>query len=211
MWTECDSVRAVARLCQRTPPRVVLMRHRLSDGYSDDAIAALTANKSAPMAKIIVLLPAGTPISTEVRQISLGADYVQRDPVRTDVLAAYIAKYLKPSPRTAAHSRQPSSARMLSLGGATLDPLEQTLHYRGKTISITPRETLLAELLSRHAGKVVTYETLYSEILGRQFQGDTSNMRVLLGKLNASALSLGIALRGHIEVIPKTGYSYKYR
>ena len=44
---------------------------------------------------------------------------------------------------------------------------------------------------------------------GRRFRGDTSNLRVLLGKLTASAVSLGISLQKWVEVIPKLGYRYR--
>jgi DNA-binding winged helix-turn-helix (wHTH) protein len=74
---------------------------------------------------------------------------------------------------------------------------------------ITPREALLLELLIRAEPEVVSYETLYNEILGRKFRGDTSNMRVLLAKLSISARAVGITLRSHINVIPKTGYRYR--
>jgi DNA-binding winged helix-turn-helix (wHTH) protein len=67
----------------------------------------------------------------------------------------------------------------------------------------------LVELLAHSGGELLTYECLYSDILGRSFRGDTSNMRVLLGKLTASLQPIGIGVRRWVEVIPKTGYRYK--
>ena len=38
---ECESVRATANLLRRVKPKIVLVRHTLTDGYSDDVIALL--------------------------------------------------------------------------------------------------------------------------------------------------------------------------
>ena len=205
---ECDSVRAFVRMIHRAPPTIALVRHKFDDGYSDDVIASLAALHLLPATKIIVLLGAGTPSSTEVRQLALGADCVQRDPVRTDVLTAYIAKYVTASRAPLVDPGQ-ISAKTAPFCGTLLCAIERTLYHRGQTVLLTPREVALVELLAHSRGDVVTYDTLYGEILGRPFRGDTSNMRVLLGKLSASTLSVGITLRHWVEVIPKTGYRYK--
>jgi DNA-binding response OmpR family regulator len=68
---------------------------------------------------------------------------------------------------------------------------------------------MLVELLVGSENRIVTYDSLYHEVLGRHFDGDTSNMRVLLGKLGASARRIGISVRRNIDVIAKTGYRYR--
>jgi len=170
-------------------------------------IAALK-NSAAPQsgAKVLVLAGAGTPAAHEARQLALGADHVLRDPVRTDVLLEYLSRFQRrPAPARKTPRRRATSFRF---AGARLLPLERSIEYAGRTASLTPREVQLAELLVESTGTVVTYTTLYSEILGRRFRGDTGNLRVLLGKLDASLRSIGIFLRKHVEVIPKTGYRY---
>src|SRR6188472_2509213 len=77
----CPSLRAFRRELGRLPLRVVLVRHQLQDGYSDDVLALLTERKLSTV-KVVVLLTAGTSSSIEARQVSLGADCVQRDPIR---------------------------------------------------------------------------------------------------------------------------------
>ena len=78
-----------------------------------------------------------------------------------------------------------------------------------RTARLTPREVELVECLVATEGEIATYETLFSEILNRPFQGDTSNMRVLLGKLTDSAAGIGLAVRDWVDVIPKLGYRYR--
>jgi len=205
---ECDSLHAFQRLLQRQRPGVVLTRRRLGDGYSDDVIAALTAAGLAGAVNVVVLIGAGTPAAVEARQVTLGADCVQRDPVRPDVLAEYLAKYH----RAGKHPRRPASRpveRVLQFAGARVDPIERKIQAGSATGHLTPHEVALVESLVQAQGDVVTYETLYSEILGRRFRGDTSNMRVLLGKLASSARGVGVPLRQWVEVIPKLGYRYR--
>lgn len=202
--TTCDSLRAFRRSLRGLWPKVVIARQTLSDGYSDDVLRALAAD-SRRIVKLITLLPASAPSQCEARQIALGADCVLRDPLRPNVLAEYLAKYsaqaIKP-----ARTRKPREA--LPFAGATLHPTERKLQRGARTVSLTPREVALARLLADSRGETLTYDELFQEILGRRFRGDTSNMRVLLGKLCASAATLGIDLRHWLQVIPKTGYRF---
>src|SRR5207248_2324593 len=105
--------------------------------------------------------------------------------------------------------RSATSQRTLDFAGAAVDPIERTASGGARRVPLTPREVQLIELLVDAAGEVVSYETLYHEILGRKFVGDTSNMRVLLGKLDLSFRAMDISIRRYIDVIPKTGYRYR--
>lgn len=184
------------------------MRHALADGYSDQVLALLATLGRIGHTRTIVLVEAGTPPELEARQITLGADTVLRDPLRIEVLLAYVARYqhappLRPRPRA------PAGAHLLEFAGGRLHRTSRTFHRGRRAIQLTPRETELVELLAGGAGEVVTYEILFAEILGRLFHGDTSNMRVLLGKLTRSLARLGIRARDWIAVIPKSGYRYR--
>jgi DNA-binding response OmpR family regulator len=201
---ECDSVRALKRLLRRSAPRVLVIRQKLSDGYSDDVIASLRSVDLLDRVRIVVLLGPAASSAQEARQIALGADTVQRDPVRSDVLAEYLAKY------NALRNRLPQAAAPAPhvFAGGRIDPRERTLRYADKTVSLTPREVALVELLRETEGSVVSYEALYEEVIGRRFRGDTSNLRVLLAKLDGSFRAAGLVLRDYVEVIAKTGYRY---
>lgn len=201
----CGSVRALRRALRETAPKVVLTRQKLDDGYSDDVLRAVKAAPGTDATKSIVLLGAGRDASQQARQVALGADCVLQDPVRIDVLAEYLARYRAEKTPVAAKQAAASS---LHFAGATLLLSDRTLHRAGCSVVLTPREFQLVRLLAEARNRVVTYETLYSEILGRRFAGDTANMRVLLGKLAASLRAAGISLRQHVEVIPKGGYRY---
>ena len=206
--TECDSLRAFAKVLVYQRPEIVLTRYRLADGFSDDVVAALAAAGLLAITKVIVLIGAGTHSSVEARQVALGVDCVQRDPVRTDVLVEYLARY-RLDLKHARHQTPPTVLKAFAFARASVDPVERTIRHGKKLSHLTPHEVDLAELLVQSEGGIVTYDTLYSSILDRRFRGDTSNMRVLLGKLAASARRAGVQLREHVKVIPKMGYRYQ--
>jgi DNA-binding response OmpR family regulator len=133
-----------------------------------------------------------------------------RDPIRTEVLVAYISRYLS-QPATSVLGGNAPSTPTLQFAGATLHLTDRTLRNAHGGVVLTPREVELVELLVRCEGRVVSYDMLYSEILERRFRGDTSNLRVLLGKLATTTRPLGLAARDWIEVIPKSGYRYHPR
>jgi DNA-binding response OmpR family regulator len=203
--TECDSVHRFALLLRHTKPQIAIFRHKLTDGYSDNAIATLADAKMLSGTRVIVLLEAGAPAAIEARQVRLGADCVQRDPARMDVLLEYLAKYRSAKRSTAFSHAAPKPFRF---AGGVVDPVDRELRHGKRAARITPREIDLAELLVQSAGKAVTYHTLYGEVLGRKFRGETVNMRVLLLKLIVTARKAGISLRTWVEVIPKLGYRY---
>ncbi|HVS50797.1 MAG TPA: winged helix-turn-helix domain-containing protein [Opitutaceae bacterium] len=190
----------------KNPPRVVVARQKLADGYSDDVFAALRTADLLDRTKTIILLGPGVSSTLEARQIALGADGVQRDPVRADVLAEYIAKFRGPTATPRGKGRD--GPLRFAFAGATFDPLERILRNGNKAVQLTPREVELVLQLHETEGKIATYDALYSEIFGRKYRGETSNLRVLLGRLDASLRAIGLALRDFVEVIPKIGYRY---
>jgi len=201
-----QSVRATARMIRKCTPRIYVLRHRLEDGYSDHILAQLAASGRAEALRCIVLMEAGTPAAAEAHQIELGADVVLRDPLRTNILLAYLEKFQRaPAPPIAG---APIASAPRRFAGGMLHSIERRLQLGERHASLTPREVDLIEALLRDAGHLVSYDTLYSEILNRPFAGETANMRVLLDLTCRTVAGLGINLRDWIEVIPKAGYRY---
>ncbi len=207
---ECESVRAFKRFLQQFNPTVVLTRHKLGDGYSDDVTTLLGRNAERATARVVVLIDAGSSSRLEARQVTLGASCVLRDPVRTEVLLAYLEIYYAEQPRArAARGNHAVADAPFAFAGGRVHPMERKVETAKGATRITPRELELLRLLVEANGEVVTYQTLYNDMLGRRFRGDTSNMRVLLAKLVRSLMAVRIPLREHVEVIPKTGYRYR--
>jgi DNA-binding response OmpR family regulator len=204
-----DSLRAARRALLRHEIRALVSREALDDGHADHLIRELASGTRGPAPGLVVLAGPAMPTAEEARLVLLGAECVLRDPVRTEVLLAHLSRLLR---REAGARRRAADGRdRLAFAGGELRPDDRTLRRGRRAITLTPREAELAEALASRPGEVVTYETLYGEILGRRFRGDTSNLRVLLGKLAATCGRLGIELRDWIEVIPKAGHRYHPR
>ncbi|MFZ9747570.1 MAG: winged helix-turn-helix domain-containing protein [Opitutaceae bacterium] len=193
----CATVAEARRRIPRLRPRVAVIRRTLRDGLAEEVLTALAETRCRRM----VLVPAGTSGAVEARLVGLGADCVLREPVRIEVLLAYLERFRR-EPGTA----PPPGPARLAFAGGQLDPADRTLRRGARGTTLAPREAQLAELLARSPGQVVAYEALYADILGRPFRGDTGNLRVLLGKLCAAAARAGVDARAWIEVIPKSGY-----
>jgi len=204
---ECHSIRAALRTLERHRPRVFVVRRRLDDGFSDDLLMHLQ-RRGPGAVRTIVLLEAGEGPRVEARQISLGADCAMRDPIRTEVFLAYAGQYVKRNAHTAIQPPGHRPRPEVTFCGGLFSSLDRTFRHGEKAVVLSPRESSLVELLVQSAGGVASYEYLYGEILGRRFCGDTSNMRVLLGKLSISCRRVDISIRPFIEVIPKSGYRY---
>lgn len=203
---DCATIRDLMRLVSRVAPQVIVVRQTLTDGYSDEVITRVSSVGRNSTRIIVLAAPSLSP-ALEARQLALGADTVLRDPVRTEVLVAYVSKY-RARPTSPALMPPGALGRQFCL--AELDPTEWSVTYNRQTIRISPREMSLAELLSESEGAVVSYDRLYSTIMDRTFAGDSGNMRVLFALLQSSMETLGIRLRDHVTVIPKSGYRYTH-
>ena len=202
----CATVREFRPLAEKIQPRAVVVRHRLLDGYSDDILACLKGLSATARPRVIVLMSADRTAQTEARQIALGADCVLHDPVRTEILLEYLARYRVPAEIPATPSLKTRTS--FSFAGAEVYPQEHRLVRGKQSLHLAPQEVALLSLLSNASGKVVPYPVLYCDLFGRRFEGDTANCRVLLGKVSASFNRLGIELKPFIQVIPKSGYLY---
>ena len=204
----CRRVADFVTAADKAPPHAVIVRQRLEDGYSDDVLAHLGTRETPRNIPVIVLASADCPVKMETRQIALGADHVFRDPVRIEVLLEVLNRRRS---RSSATRALPAAAPSYKFAGAEVFPHEHRLTRRDRTVRTTPKVIEFVQILHRHADQVVPYTTLYHELFARRFSGDTSNCRVLLAKADAAFKRLGVHLRRHIEVIPKSGYLYRPR
>jgi len=202
----CTSILDLSKLMGKAQPRTVIMRQRLADGYSDDVFCMFKSQGLSFLSRFIVLMPAANSPHEEARQVTLGADCVLRDPLRLEVLLAYLARYRvhpkslgKPPANTDAAYR---------IAGVKIYPNRHQLHKDGRTVTVAPQVIGLLRLLSHHSGKVLPYEVIYSDLFNRRFTGDTANARVLFAKAVAAFAQISINLRPAIKVIAKSGYLY---
>jgi two-component system KDP operon response regulator KdpE len=202
----CRSVSDCLRVASVSPPHIVILRHRLADGYSDDVLKFLGDHVPRDGCRVVVLAPANFPTEDECRQLELGADHVFRDPVRVEMLIQLISRYRNRYRED--HLKGPNAAACYEFCGASVYPAEHRL-VRGRTeIRTTPKIIELVQVLHHNAGRLVSYTVLYDVLFARRFAGETANCRVLLAKADAVFRQLGVSLRAQVQVVPKSGYLY---
>lgn len=202
----CLTINHFKTMSEQVVPRAVVVRQRLSDGYSDDIFSFLNKTPHEIRPRVLVLMAADASAKAEARQVSLGADCVLRDPVRLEVLMEYLGKYrmLINSPSLIS----PKTIVSYKMGEVEVLPMEHRIVRGDRSVHVAPQEIALLRILTRSQGRVVTYAALYDELLSRKFVGDTTNCRVLLGKVCASFKRLDVRLKEFVQVIPKSGYLY---
>lgn len=112
----------------------------------------------------------------KVEALDAGADDYVTKPFSADELLA----------RIRALSRRSVSAPetpVVTFGDVTVDLAARSITRAGAAVRLTPTEWLLLEVLLRNPGKLVTRETLLTEVWGPQFTTDTGYLRLYLSQL----------------------------
>jgi DNA-binding response OmpR family regulator len=142
----------------------------------------------------VVVVSARADVSTKLRAFGLGAhDYVTK-PFAFDELVARIRARLR-RPLDAADEQ------LLLAGGITLDVARREVCYAGGAVQLTDREFRLLHHLVRHAGEVVTRESILSQVWGYQFDPGSNVVEVCIGRLRRK-----LGPGAPIETVRHVGY-----
>ena len=163
------------------PPDVVILDLMLPDMDGVEVCKRLRAAGEVP----IIMLTARDGLSDKVQGLEAGADDYITKPFEFDELVARIKAALRR--RSAAGSTE---STVLKVGDLTVSPLSREVTRGERQISLTAREFELLEFLARHAGQVVTKETLFERVWGYNFDVESDAIKVYVSylrkKLNAN-------------------------
>ena len=112
----------------------------------------------------------------KVEALDAGADDYVTKPFSADELLARIRAL---SRRTPAAADEPA----VSFGDVTVDLASHVVTRAGASVRLTPTEWRILEVLLRHRDKLVTRETLLTEVWGPQYTTDTGYLRLYLSQL----------------------------
>lgn len=112
----------------------------------------------------------------KVEVLDAGADDYVTKPFSADELLARIRAL---SRRTSAAAEEP----VVSFGEVTVDLGARVVTRGGASVHLTPTEWRLLEVLLRNRGRLVTRETLLTEVWGPQYTTDTGYLRLYLAQL----------------------------
>jgi len=112
----------------------------------------------------------------KVDALDAGADDYVTKPFQADELLARIRALTR---RTPASTDEP----VVSFGDVTVDLAARVVTRNGSPVRLTPTEWHLLEVLVRNPDRLVTRETLLTEVWGPQYTTDTGYLRLYLAQL----------------------------
>jgi two-component system, OmpR family, KDP operon response regulator KdpE len=113
----------------------------------------------------------------KVEALDAGADDYVTKPFSADELLARIRALSRRTPAAAVDEP------VVRIGDATVDLAAHVVQRDGATVRLTPTEWRMLEVLVRNAGRLVTRETLLTEVWGPQYTNDTGYLRLYLSQL----------------------------
>lgn len=142
-----------------------------------DGLSVLKAFRGQGQSIPIVILTARDGVENTVVGLNSGADDYITKPFSFEELLARIRVQLRNyTPRT-----QPNTT--LQVGAISLDLLTRQAWIEGRTIELSAREFLLAELFLKHPMQVLTREQILDRIWGYDYDPGTNIVNVYVGHL----------------------------
>ena len=153
-------------------PDLILLDLGLPDMDGMEIIRQVRTWSSVP----IIVLSARTQEQEKVRALDLGADDYLTKPIGTSELLARIRTALRHSNRL--NTDSPLYKRPFHAKGLTIDFEKHLVSVDGKDVHLTQIEFKIISLLAQNSGRVMTYETIISNIWGPYADDDNSILRV---------------------------------
>lgn len=186
-----------------TPPDLVLLDLGLPDMDGREVIEGLRGWTQAP----IIVLSGRSDSRVKVDALDAGAnDYVTKPFDMSELLARI---------RAAARTHDGASvARPVRAFGpdVTVDLAARTVESRRgadtESVRLTPTEWRLLELFLRNPGRLVTHETILTEVWGPGYPGGTGNVRLYVNQLRHK-LEEEPSHPRHLLTEPGMGYRFQ--
>ncbi|PJJ72100.1 two-component system KDP operon response regulator KdpE [Diaminobutyricimonas aerilata] len=127
--------------------------------------------------RVPILVVSGRSDSADkVDALDAGADDYVTKPFAADELLARLRALARRVPGE-------QDAAAVTFGGVTVDLAARVVTRDGAGVRLTPTEWRLLEVLLRNPGRLVTRETLLTEVWGPQYTSDTGYLRLYLSQL----------------------------
>lgn len=128
----------------------------------------------------ILVVSGRTGATDKVEALDAGADDYVTKPFSIDELLARIRALTR-------RVRTPDDEPLVVLGDTTVDlSAKQVIRKRdggSETVRLTPTEWRLLEALLRYPGKLITRQTLLTDVWGPNYTNDTGYLRLYIGQL----------------------------
>jgi len=182
-----DALRAIAA----TPPDLLVLDVMLPQVDGLEICRSVRANAATAAIPIIMLTARGDE-AERIVGLEMGADDYIAKPFSPNELVARVRALLRRAHREPSAAAPPSSA--IAYGAIILDPDRHTVSIDGVPATLTAKEFLLLSYLLAHRGRVLSRDTLLTDVWGYRYTGGTRTVDVHVRRLREKLPPLGDAL-----------------
>jgi DNA-binding response OmpR family regulator len=186
---------AVLPRIQQRRPDLLVLDLMLPGLHGLEICRALRASPATADLPIIIVTARGEE-SDRVAGLEFGADDYVTKPFSPKELVARVAALLRRV------QRAPSAAAHSSYQTISLDRDHHVVTDDGREVSLTAKEFLLLEYFMQHRGRVLSRDTLLSEVWGYQYTGGTRTVDVHVRRLREKIPLLA----GALTTVKQFGY-----
>jgi|SRR5439155_11012092 len=190
-----DGEEGLRRLFASRPDLLVL--DLMLPGRNGLEILREVRGESATRDLPVIVLTARSAEMDKLLGFEHGADDYLTKPFGPRELVARVQALL----RRAQPSRNESG---FAVGELNVSTLAREVLYRGRKLSLTPREFELLAFLARHAGRVLSREELLRKVWGYDYVGETRTVDVHVRRLRAKLEDKGKL----IQTVTGAGYKF---
>ena len=159
-------------------PDLVLLDLGLPDMDGLDILRQLRSWSTLP----VVVVSARSHEQDKVSALDLGADDYLTKPFGTDELLARVRTAIRHT-RTATGNSEIAQQGTYTVGDLTIDYNKHQVLVRGENAKLTLSEFRIVALLGKHAGRVMTYDSIIKELWGPRASGDNQILRVNMANI----------------------------
>jgi DNA-binding response OmpR family regulator len=140
-----------------------------------DGLTFLRELRAAGNATPVLILTARGALEERVTGLDSGADDYLTKPFAFTELVARV--------KALARRRPVSAQPVLKVADLELDTIKRRVWRGGRELSLSPKETILLELLMRHAGEVVTRDMIAEVVWGAGYNALTNLIEVFVNRI----------------------------
>ena len=159
-------------------PDCVLLDLGLPDMDGIGIIQSIRKWSSVP----IIVISARMTEDDKAGALDLGADDSLTKPFGTDELLARVRTAIRHT-RTATGNSEIAQQGTYTVGDLTIDYNKHQVLVRGENAKLTLSEFRIVALLGKHAGRVMTYDSIIKELWGPRASGDNQILRVNMANI----------------------------
>ena len=159
-------------------PDLVILDLGLPDMDGLDILRQLRSWSTLP----VVVVSARSHEQDKVSALDLGADDYLTKPFGTDELLARVRTAIRHT-RTATGNSEIAQQGTYTVGDLTIDYNKHQVLVRGENAKLTLSEFRIVALLGKHAGRVMTYDSIIKELWGPKAKNDNQILRVNMANI----------------------------